>query len=103
MSLLWIGISSMLRNRRNFSSLHLILIGEIVLSVIGIQAINLDNDRAKNYILSMKHLNIPKSISKVLSHSNWTDNQNCLTELNAIQNGLENDQQWAIRSKLITD
>lgn len=90
----------MLNKRRSFSSLYLILIGEIVASLIGIQAIKLDNDIAERNIFSVKHLNIPKSISRVLSHNNWTDNQNCLTELNEIQNGLETDQRWATRGKL---
>lgn len=90
----------MLNKRRNFSSLFLILIGEIVVSSIGIQASKLHNDLAERNIFSAKHLNIPESISQVLTHNNWTDNQNCLTELNEIQNGLENDQPWATRGKL---
>lgn len=89
----------MLNNRRNSSPLYLIIICEIVLFVIGIQTTKLDNDLAKNDIFSVKHLNIPKSIRKVLSHNNWTDNQNCLTELNSLRNGLENDKHWALRGE----
>lgn len=79
----------MANNRRNFLVLILFLIGEIV---IGIQAIDLP----KTGIFSMRHFNVPNSVSRILSH-NWTDNQDCLIELNAIKNGLENDEQWAIQ------
>lgn len=84
----------MFNKRLIFSVLFLIF--EIV---FGIQPIELDHDVAKRDIFSMKHLNIPNSISKVLSHNNWTDNQNCLNELNAIQSGLVNNERWAIRGK----
>lgn len=83
----------MLNNCRNSSLFYLILISEIVISVLGVQS----SDFAENRFFSVKHVNIPDLIRKVLSHNNWTDNQSCLTELNAIQNGLANDQQWAKR------
>lgn len=91
----------MFGNRRNFSVSFLFLIVEIVVSVIGTQDIEFDNDLAKKDIFSLKHLNIPKSFSKVLSHSNWTNNQKCFTELNAIKTGLENNERWAIQGELM--
>lgn len=78
----------MANHRGNFSALILFLIGELVICT---QAIQLNGD-----VFSMRHFNVPNSISRILSY-NWTDNQDCLIELNAIKNGLENDEQWAIR------
>lgn len=90
----------MFNNRRNFSGL--VVIFEIVLCVIGIVATKLDNDLVKQNIFSMKRVNIPNSISEILSHNNWTNNQDCLIELNAIQTGIENGERWAIQGRLTT-
>ena len=86
----------MANNHRQFLVLLIIIIGELIISVFGVK---LDNDFLKKDIFSIKHFNIPNTINEILSQ-NWTDNQDCLIELNAIKSGLENDEQWAINGKL---
>lgn len=54
---------------------------------------------AKKDILYVRNFNTWDAISGVLSQ-NWTKNQECLSELNAVKSGLEKDEEWALRGKL---
>ena len=49
------------------------------------------------------YFNFPISIIESIqsmSH-NWTENSDCLIELNAIRNGIQNSEEWAIKSKYL--
>lgn len=53
---------------------------------------------ASKDILYLRNFNW-NTINEVLS-KNWTENHECLIELNAINDGLEKNEEWAVRGKL---
>lgn len=53
-----------------------------------------DFEQIKNDLFS----NVPNLISENGS-PNWTESHNCLSELNAIKNGLNNLEEWAVKSR----
>lgn len=55
-------------------------------------------DEFEKDLFYMKNFSIPESISAIVSQ-NWTENPECLIELNQIRKGLDNHEEWAIRGK----
>lgn len=45
--------------------------------------------------------NIPNAIDTILSHSNWTENHECVIELNAIKDGIESNEEWVTNCKYL--
>lgn len=79
-------------NRNKFSISLLFLISQIVLTAC-------DGIDAGKYFFSLsKNFNTSNAISSILSY-NWTQNHECLIELNAIQSGLMNQDEWAMKGK----
>lgn len=92
--------TEMARNdQKNFSMLCFLLIGQIVLSSICVQATQSDYTKLQKKLFYLRNFNTSNIIDRVLSH-NWTKNHECLTELNAIKTGLQNHEEWAIRGTL---
>ena len=85
----------MATNRFDF----LVLLFLISKLTIGIQANELDNNPIKNNTFYLRNLNLSSSISGIFSY-NWTENRECLIELNAIKNGIKNDELWAINGNI---
>ena len=78
---------------KNRFLVFLFLIGQIVQSVIGTR-----NKQIRTDLFSMRNFDISNAIDEILSR-NWTQNHECLIELNAIKNGIKNHEEWAIRGK----
>lgn len=75
------------------------LIGQLVLQAVGgVNSNQLDYDKRMNELFSMKNVDVSKPIDSILSY-NWTENLECLIELNKIKEGLTNNQKWAMRRK----
>lgn len=89
----------MFDNRRKFSSFFLVLIVEIVVFVIGVQATELNNDLAKKDIFYLRNADKTDIIDTILSPYIWAENHECLAELSAIRNGLKNYEEWAIKGR----
>lgn len=75
------------------------LISQIALWTIGIQATESDNDQIQKDLFNLRKFNVSSAINGILNH-NWLENRECLIELNAIKNGLDNDEQWAMKGRL---
>lgn len=86
-------------NQINFSTVSLVLIGQIILSSTSVQAIQWNHTKLENDLFYLRNFNTSNIIDRVLSH-NWTKNHECSTELNAIKKGLQNHEEWAIRGEL---
>lgn len=74
----------------------------IILSIISI-AISADSrsfDEFKKNLISIRNFDILNGFNGI-ALKNWTQDEQCLKELNAIQNGLKNSEEWAFRSKCI--
>lgn len=52
----------------------------------------------KKNLFSIRNFDVLNGIHETL-FGNWTQDQQCLTELNAIKNGLKNSEEWAFKSK----
>lgn len=57
-------------------------------------------EHLKRSFYAKSDLNITNVIGGFMSQ-NWTENRKCLTELNAIKNGITNFDEWAITRKLM--
>ena len=83
-------------NNKNHS-ISLFLVGPIFLSIIcGIQANDSYNDLKVRNLFPSNKFDISSAINGILSQ-NWTQNQECLIELNAIKKGINNHEEWAIK------
>lgn len=92
--------TKMAKNNQNIlSMLTLFLIGQLILLTICVQAIEPDYTKLEKQLFYLRNFNTSSIIDKILFH-NWTENHECLTELNAIRKGLQNHEEWAIRGKL---
>lgn len=76
----------------------LLLFGQMILSM---KAEESENGQLSKDFLSLRNFHRSKAIDEVLFY-NWTENHECLIELNAIKNGLDNYEEWAARSKFIS-
>lgn len=75
-------------------------IGQIISSVIGIQTKDVDNDiQIQADLFYLRNVDTSNIVDRILSR-NWTENHDCLLELNAIKNGLKNHEEWAIEGIL---
>ena len=72
----------------------------IILLLISISVECHNFDKFKKNLISVKNLDIFYGINEIL-FGNWTQDRQCLTELNAIKNGLKNSEEWAFKGKLI--
>lgn len=70
----------------------------IILIVISVECKKIDE--FKKNLFSIRNFDILNGIDWIV-HGNWTQDQQCSTELNAIKNGLSNSEEWAFRSKTI--
>lgn len=88
--------------RKNFDHFFILLflVGEVVSSVIGVQATKVDNDKQiQTDLFYMRHFDTSSIVHRILSQE-WTENHGCLLELDAIKNGLQNHEEWAIKGTL---
>lgn len=90
----------MMRNQKNFS----IFLLQILLTAITVQCKNAETfdsefEQFKQTIFAMKDLDVSKVIRGIV-FSNWTDNRECLVELNAIKRARRHNEEWAYKSKL---
>lgn len=83
------------KNQINFSKFFF-LIGQIV---IGIRAIESNHNQFEKELFYIRNFDVSRAINEILTY-NWTKNQECLNEINAIKSGIENHEEWAIRGKL---
>lgn len=75
----------------------LLFVGEIVSSAIGIESAKFNTEKSiRTDLFYMRNFNISNAIDGILSQK-WTENHECLAELNAIKTGLKNHEEWAIR------
>lgn len=44
-------------------------------------------------------LHIPNVVDAIVSGNSWTENHECLIELNAIRNGIESNDEWVTKCK----
>lgn len=58
----------------------------------------LDIKRVSYEIFSKNNFNISSVIIETISQHNWTENRECLVELTAIKNGIDNFEEWAFVS-----
>lgn len=75
---------------------------QMVFTTIGDDGIDVnqsDYDRKVIELILLKNADLSNIVSDILSF-NWTENQECLIELNAIKNGLTNHQKWAAKGQL---
>lgn len=75
----------MITNQSYKLSVIFFLFGQIFFLPNGIKAIKTDIGHI---------LNIPNAINAILSHQNWTENNECSIELNSIKMGIENREEW---------
>lgn len=54
--------------------------------------------RVSYEIFSKTNFNISSVIMETISQHNWTENHECLVELTAIKNGIDNFDEWAFAS-----
>lgn len=95
-------ILKMVGIQKKISVLLLLLIGQIILSSIcvqSVQAINDDSNQVHRDLFYLRNFDASNLIERVLSPINWITNHECLAELTAIRDGLENHEEWAIRGK----
>lgn len=57
-------------------------------------------EKFKENLISVRNFDILNEFKGIL-FGNWTQDQRCLTELNAIQNGLTNSEEWAFKGRRI--
>lgn len=57
-------------------------------------------DEFKENLISGRNFDILSELKGIL-FGNWTQDRQCLAELNAIQNGLMNSEEWAFKGKRI--
>lgn len=89
--------------RSRQSNLSTIISIQIILLAIVVQCGNVDKfnsdfDQFKKGLFSIRNGDISKLIRKTV-FSNWTDNQDCSIELDAIKSALANAEEWAFKSE----
>lgn len=79
----------------------LFLFSQNVSLVFGIQPTKFDIiiKQIRTDLFYMRDFNTSNAINGILSH-NWTENHECLMELNAIKIGLKNREEWAMRGNV---
>lgn len=70
----------------------------IALSMNIVGATNLENNQIRADTFYLRNFNAPNAISGISSRY-WTENHECLIELNAIKNGIDQHEEWAIRGR----
>lgn len=55
----------------------------------------LDIKQIGHEIFSKNDFNVSNVIFETISQHNWTENRECLMELNTIKNGIDNFEEWA--------
>lgn len=78
------------------SQSYLFIILPIILLLKSIECQNIDE--FKKNLMSVKNFNVLSEIEGIL-FGNWSQNEQCTNELNAIGNGLKNSEEWAFKSK----
>lgn len=76
--------------------ISLFLFGQVTVLSINIVGAN---DQISPDIFDLRNFDASNAIKRILS-GNWTENHECLIELNAIKSGLNNHEEWAIRGEL---
>lgn len=56
-----------------------------------------DFEQIKHDLHAIRDFNISNVISEILSHKNWMENRDCLTELTTIKHGLDDFEEWAVK------
>lgn len=79
-------------HRIDFSKLLLLISQILVESANFVESNSLDAFYLRNF-------NAINTINEILSR-NWTENSECLNELNAVKNGIDKHEEWAIKGKL---
>lgn len=87
----------MASDRRTFSRI-ILLTGQIILLLNAIYAYESHNDQIRTRNLFIENFNTTEIIKRISSH-HWIVNQECVNELNAIINGRNNRQLWAVKGK----
>lgn len=82
-------------NQMNPSALIVFGMIQFVLSAISIEAVTKEDKTFQNLMSALK-LNQSYIIDSILTY-NWTKNHECLNELNAIKNGVSNQEKWATK------
>lgn len=78
----------------------LLFICEIVSSAIGNQStVSSTVKSIQPDLFYMRNFDTSNAVDQILSQK-WTENHECLTELNAIRNGIKNHAEWAIRGTI---
>lgn len=77
--------------------LLLLFVCEIVSHAVGNQSTIISTEKPiRPDLFYMRNFDTSKAIDQILSQK-WIENHECLSELNAIRNGIENHDEWAIR------
>lgn len=82
----------------NFAASTRVLFAQIVLLSFGVRVIEADNAQIKRDLIYGLYANTSNILKEILSHD-WRENHQCLNELNAIKNGLDNHELWAFRGE----
>lgn len=79
--------------------LLLLLFSQMIALLVNVtEAINMGYDQIGPDAFYLRNVNATNTINEILSQ-NWTENRECLLELNAIKNGIDKHEEWAIRGK----
>ena len=65
-----------------------------------VSGVNINQIRYEIFAMK-KDFNLPTAIIQSISN-NWTENRDCFFELDAIENGVRNFDEWAIKSMYVT-
>lgn len=79
----------------NIQKYYFLVVLQLFLFVFSVHC----NDVAKIDLFSIRNVNLSNIVDEILIQD-WTENSDCLIELNKIRYGLENGEKWAMKSKL---
>lgn len=88
----------MIYSYQNKLSVLLCLISHIILpsAIGGAHAVK---PEIKSFFTMTRNINMSSAIDRIFSY-NWTENNDCFIELNAIKQGLLEQEEWAMKCEL---